>query len=433
MTRLTYHPACLLFPQLGKQELQELAEDIRQNGLQNDIVLLNGQILDGRNRHLACKIAGVEPRFVEWDGQGSPTEWVISQNLYRRHLTSSQRAVIASDVLPLLEREAKQRQRRSPGRGKKVRKKFRTFSSNGTASEVAARLTKTNDNYVKAVKTIGKQAPELIEKVRNGTLTVPDAKRLVPLPKSKRAKVLAMLNGRAKNIPILISKVQHQCRADSARRFKAIQVYDSIRLVHCRFQQLERQAGLKPQSATLVLTDIPYDKGFLGQLEDLALLAKRVLKPKGALALVCGQYHLPTVIATFARHLTWRWQGILVSQTDANLIYPLGITSRVKPILFFSNGGWQTRGRWSDVFEDDGKEKKWHPHQQSVETMENLIDYLSHPGDLVIDPCGGSFTTAVACHRKGRRFIGCDIDAGCVAIGRKRLAEETQQSRRKSA
>ena len=48
MTRLTYHPACLLFPQLGKQELQELAEDIRQNGLQNDIVLLNGQILDGR-------------------------------------------------------------------------------------------------------------------------------------------------------------------------------------------------------------------------------------------------------------------------------------------------------------------------------------------------------------------------------------------------
>ncbi len=50
-------------------------------------------------------LAGVKPRFVEWDGKGSPVEWVISENLIRRHLTSSQRAVIALDLLPLLEKE----------------------------------------------------------------------------------------------------------------------------------------------------------------------------------------------------------------------------------------------------------------------------------------------------------------------------------------
>ena len=77
----TYHPACLLFPQLGKAELQELADDIKANGLRNPIVLYKGQILDGRNRSCACEIAGVEPRFVEWDGTGSPVEWVISENL----------------------------------------------------------------------------------------------------------------------------------------------------------------------------------------------------------------------------------------------------------------------------------------------------------------------------------------------------------------
>ena len=155
MRRPTYHPACLLFPQLGKAELQELADDIKANGLKNDIVRLNGQILDGRNRHLACGMAGVEPRFVEWSGQGSPTEWVISQNLFRRHLTASQRAVVAHDLLPVLEKEAKERQRLSGGRGKKVGKKFPTFSpSNGKASEVAARLAKTNENYVKTIKAI---------------------------------------------------------------------------------------------------------------------------------------------------------------------------------------------------------------------------------------------------------------------------------------
>jgi hypothetical protein len=106
-----YHPACLLFPKLGKDELQELADDIRENGLRHPIVLYQGKILDGRNRLLACEIAGVEPRFVEWDGKGSPVEWVVSENLVRRHLTSSQCAVIAHDLLPLLEEMAKERQR----------------------------------------------------------------------------------------------------------------------------------------------------------------------------------------------------------------------------------------------------------------------------------------------------------------------------------
>ncbi len=42
-----YHPACLLFPQLGPQELQELADDIKVNGLRHPIVLHAGKVLDG--------------------------------------------------------------------------------------------------------------------------------------------------------------------------------------------------------------------------------------------------------------------------------------------------------------------------------------------------------------------------------------------------
>jgi len=71
------------FPTLGQEELRELADDITSNGLQNAIILLDGKILDGRNRHAACKIAKVEPRFEKWKGKGSPVEWVISQNLMR--------------------------------------------------------------------------------------------------------------------------------------------------------------------------------------------------------------------------------------------------------------------------------------------------------------------------------------------------------------
>ena len=127
MKRYSFHPACLLFPQLGTDELQELAEDIQARGLLHDIILYKGQILDGRNRYLACGIAGVKPSFANWHGAGSPVEWVISENLIRRHLTSSQRAVIALDMLPLLENEAKERQRLSPGRGKRYPKNWIPF------------------------------------------------------------------------------------------------------------------------------------------------------------------------------------------------------------------------------------------------------------------------------------------------------------------
>lgn len=120
-----YHPACLLFRKLTGPALDELATDIKDRGLIEPIVLIEGQVLDGKNRLAACRIAGVKPRFVQWDGDGSPIEWVVSMNLIRRHLTPSQRAAVAHDLLPLLEAEAKQRQRGSRGTGQKGSERFR--------------------------------------------------------------------------------------------------------------------------------------------------------------------------------------------------------------------------------------------------------------------------------------------------------------------
>ena len=53
------HPACLLFPKLTGPALDELAADIKDRGLIEPIVLLHGQVLDGKNRLAACRIAGV--------------------------------------------------------------------------------------------------------------------------------------------------------------------------------------------------------------------------------------------------------------------------------------------------------------------------------------------------------------------------------------
>ena len=130
-----------------------------------------------------------------------------------------------------------------------------------------------------------------------------------------------------------------------------------------------------------------------------------------------GQFYLPQVMAIFTEHLTYRWVLASVWEGDANLIYPLHITSTWKPILLFSNGPWAGRGRIPDVSLNDHKEKNSHAWQQPLDEAERLISFFSDPGDVVVDPCGGSFTSAVAARNLGRKFVGGDIDPECVGKG----------------
>ena len=251
--RLQYHPACLLFPRLGKAELDELAADIKANGLRTPSSLPRPSV-GWRNRLAACKIAKVKPTFVQWDGKGSPVEWVISENLIRRHLTSSQRAVVAHDLLPLLEKEAKERQRL---RGTKVAKDFATF---GKASEIAARIAKTNATYVEAVKAINKAAPELVEKVRDGNLSIPDAKLLATIPKDKRKELLRSVNGHSHNGEVFrqwksistpkTAKPIHRAVNERKSRIKATTLIQG----NCREQLKE----IATHSIDCIITDPPY-------------------------------------------------------------------------------------------------------------------------------------------------------------------------------
>ncbi len=63
--KLPVFPAADVFPMMTDDELQELAEDIRANGLRQPVTIakINGvwMLIDGRNRREACKIAGVVP------------------------------------------------------------------------------------------------------------------------------------------------------------------------------------------------------------------------------------------------------------------------------------------------------------------------------------------------------------------------------------
>lgn len=98
---MTYqdHPLASILPMMGQVELNELAADIQGNGLRAPITLLDNKILDGRNRYKACLMVNVEPRFRDFNGDGDPLDFIVSVNVKRRHLTTSQRAMIAAKLV----------------------------------------------------------------------------------------------------------------------------------------------------------------------------------------------------------------------------------------------------------------------------------------------------------------------------------------------
>lgn len=184
MSELAHHPAAAIFPLMDGIELNALVDDIRSHGLFEPIVLLEGRVLDGRNRLRACEIAGVTPSFVEWRENGAtPIEWVVSHNLHRRHLTTGQKAALALDLLPALEAEARERLKTAgPGvRGGSPRPK--SDEAIGRSDEKAAALVGVGRTAVATAKAIQRrdETGEVVNAMRAGELNVAQAAREVGL------------------------------------------------------------------------------------------------------------------------------------------------------------------------------------------------------------------------------------------------------------
>jgi hypothetical protein len=421
--RYSFHPACLLFPQLGDAELQELAANIKAKGLLHDIVLYEGQILDGRNRYIACPMAGVEPRFTEWKGKGSPVEWVISENLVRRHLTSSQRAVVALGLLPLLEKEAKERQRLGNRRGKRVSQSWDTHTENGAASKIAARLFSTNSTYVHALKTMESATPELVEEVRSGKLTVPEARELARAPRAIRRKVLGIVgNGGAKRkVSRMIREAVISARKAAARRYASTNGEGDDQGILRGDMKLLRKR-LKDESVRMILTDPPYlHPELYGRLAELA--AKKLVQ--GGICLAYAEPGiLVEVLDEMRRYLDYWWCFAVPHVDVPRYVNDRHLQNKWKPILAFGRGAVAMPPEWlGDFLEGGGRDKRFHVWGQPESEARYLVTRLTEVGDLVADPfCGGGTVPAV-CKMLGRRWLATEIEKETVGIARKRLAD----------
>ena len=171
------HPASEIFPMMGESELADLAKDIRENGLLEPVVLFENLVIDGRNRMAACRLAGVQPQFIT-ENIASPTQYVVSKNLHRRHLTLGQRAAIGVAMLPLLQAEAKARQEESrvkPGEypGHKVVVSLPPPSSkHGKSTDIAAEAVQVGSSSIGRARVVKDADPEAFRRIEHGESTV---------------------------------------------------------------------------------------------------------------------------------------------------------------------------------------------------------------------------------------------------------------------
>ena len=215
------HPVASMFPMIGDDELRQLADDIKENGQHEAIVLApyykdNARILaehgietdefggfmslppeveaelepdvvliDGRNRMAACLLAGVEP-IVTQDIPGntsgkdsdSPdweqfvTAWITSGNLHRRHLSKGQLAAIAVEIEKWKAVEAKKRidagrtNSHASRRGELAVEDLPQPSAK--ASDEAGAMLGVSGRSVRDAKFVEQNDPEMFEKVKAG-------------------------------------------------------------------------------------------------------------------------------------------------------------------------------------------------------------------------------------------------------------------------
>lgn len=446
------HPAAELFPLMAEPELREMADDIAKNGLLEPIVVDDqGTILDGRNRWRASELAGIRPETVRWTGDGSVIDWIVAKNIKRRHLTPSQKAAIAAEMLGMYEIEARERQRQAgaarvqqaerdergrvlqlvadrPQAGRKRRAP--------TARDKAAKTLGVGGRSVQKAKTVMKEAPELHAKVKAGAVSLDSAAHQVRR-KQREARVAALPPA-----PPIVERID---------------VADATHLTE----------HIGAESVDLIVTSPPYglDKPYKGFsdpatgwpafMADWLAEAFAVAKPHGRLALnVPLDTTLPKPRATYAQAIEaaefggWTYRFTIVweegNTTKGNR--SLGsIDSAARPhhvspvemIAVFSKGEWApsspgqddiTHEQWEEwgrtVWRFAGESNAWegHPAPFPEELPRRLISYLSRVGDVVLDPFCGSGTTIVIAKRWKREGIGFDISQAYVESARRRLA-----------
>ncbi len=214
---------------------------------------------------------------------------------------------------------------------------------------------------------------------------------------------------------------------------------------------MERMARMEDGCVDLIVTDPPYsfqpdggggafgsgNKSFRGEiaplgcgitddaLEEMARVCRKV-----NIYAFCSLLQVPQYL-DFARKHKLNFDILAWHKTNAIPACNNCYVHDTEYIIFMRESGvrvygtMQTKRKYYVQPANVADKRKWgHPTPKPLNIVQNLVTNSTWEGDLVFDPFIGSGTTAVACMRTGRDFIGCELSPEYHRIAERRIAEE---------
>ena len=417
MTKRSPARPCIydVLPDLGDEEYEALKRDVAEHGILVPPIIdgESGEIVDGRHRVRAWTELRAEgtrvrdyPRDVRrFSSEEERVAVFIASNLFRRHLNRRQRAEV---VARLRERGwSLRRVSDVVGVHHETARRDLSIVANATHPERVDRQGGGTypSRRPKALPSIFVRSARDESRARAALVALGDEAPGTDLRRSEeKARLAALARRRAEEAPEAIEGPGWEIRAGDFR---------------------DMLADLPDQSVDAIVCDPPYNTPGVPLYTDLSAFAARVLKPGRLCVAYCGKVSLPEQLDRLGEHLEYVWTGAIFLPGRHTIFRRRMIFGRWRPVAFFSNGPYVVRTTIVDALWAPGRGEKRpddHPWQQAVGPFERLLEMVSKPGELIVDPFVGSGTTALACLATGRRFIGADADAGAVSLALERLS-----------
>src|SRR5699024_7232651 len=166
---------------------------------------------------------GIEPEFKFVmslnDRELSPqviADWIISHNLHRRHLTTSQKAMVGQGYLAYLKEEAKKRQGARNDLKDLPRNSVESSKSNSESAVQAGKLVGVSKDSIRDADFVVKNDPELAQQVRDSKVTVSAAAKRIreslnpkpePTPEEKAEKLARAVLKNPENISKMAAEI----------------------------------------------------------------------------------------------------------------------------------------------------------------------------------------------------------------------------------
>ena len=148
-----------------------------------------------------------------------------------------------------------------------------------------------------------------------------------------------------------------------------------------------------------------------------------VLKDTGSAYIVSGWTNLKDILIAIdeagfitQNHIIWKYQfGVFTKRKYVTSHYHILFLVKNKKKYYFNKIDHYPEDVWEIKREYLPGEKK-NSTKLPDELVEKLIRYSSKPGDVILDPFMGNGTTAVACIKLNRKYLGFEINPNAKEI-----------------